>query len=110
MVSDLLPGNNDLLLRMRPCILRDFIKKNHFFVTNVKPPSTPLPHRVTKNHPLFYTQKTLSEELKNINSWGGLKVWPETLPPRILSSKNRGWRLQLWPQPPPPPPKDRELF
>ena len=34
-------------------------------MTNVKPPLTP-PLRVTKNHPPFFTQKTLSEELQNI--------------------------------------------
>ena len=52
-VAILLHGKNDITLSIR----EPFKKKNHFFVTNVKPPLTPPPSRVTKNHPLFSPEK-----------------------------------------------------
>ena len=88
------------------------LKKNHFFVTNVKPPLTPPPPRVTKNHPLFFTWKTLSEELKCFSlQWGSQGLACDPSPRKNFSWKifsykpktvnPRGWRLQVRPLTPP---------
>ena len=81
-------------------------------MTNVIPPLTP-PLRVTKNHPLFFTRKTLSEELKRKSTWKVSRSGLRPNPPKFFSSKSTfweaknmnplGWRLQNWPQTPPSP-------
>ena len=71
-----------------------FILKNHFFCDKCQTSSDPPPLRVTKNHPPFFTRKTLSEELNKYYPLGGLKVWPETLPQKFFSSKNTFWEAK----------------
>ena len=58
--------------------------KKTLFCDKCQTSSDPPPLRVTKNHPPFFTQKTLSEELKNTTTWSGLRPFP----PKIFSSKN----------------------